>query len=204
MSNVNTISPIEVTSKSVARQRILKTAIDLFYKQGIRAVGVDQIIKQAHVTRVTFYRHFHSKDQLAITYLNQKDIEIRRVVESASRTLSSPETILHAIITKIGEDACRPGARGCPFLNATNEFPEPTHPVSLTVTLHRTWFRNTISGLFNQIKRQRSSDAADIFIMLCDGVMASGHLDDPARAFAVFTRQASHLIEISSGSSRNE
>lgn len=202
MHNTDTFSSVVSPATSAARSRIIKAATELFYQESIRSVGVDQIISRAHVTRVTFYRHFPSKDQLIVAYLEQKDAEIRTFIESATRSLSSSEAVLHAIITKIGEDACQPGARGCSFLNAAIEFPKPAHPVLLTVVLHRSWFRNTLTDLFKKAGHPRPLDAANNFVILRDGVMNSGYLDDPAQAFMVFTRQASRLVDAIDSSTR--
>jgi AcrR family transcriptional regulator len=194
MSYTDVTKRLKTTSTSVARKRILKTATELFYYKGIRAVGVDQIIYQAHVTRVTFYRHFASKDQLIVAYLEQKDADIRAIFNQAYQSLSSPEAILQAIITGVSEEACKFGSRGCPFINAAAEFSEPAHPARLVVTSHRTWFRNAVLRLFQQMTHPQPEAAADAFILLRDGLMTSSHLDDPNKAILTFLDKTAGLI----------
>jgi AcrR family transcriptional regulator len=67
-------------SRSLPRERIMSVAADLFYKQGYRATGVNEVIEKSGVAKATFYSHFPSKDDLALAYLRQlKDIEIAHV-----------------------------------------------------------------------------------------------------------------------------
>ncbi len=68
---------------SAARERLLRTASDLFYREGIHAVGVDRIVAEAGVTRATFYRHFPSKEDLVEAYLGVEDANIRGAFDDA-------------------------------------------------------------------------------------------------------------------------
>src|SRR4051812_29759986 len=125
---VGTVSP--------ARRRVLDTASALFYTRGIHSVGVDRVIAEAGVAKATFYHHFPSKDDLVRAYLLEQDAAIR---QAAALTDVPPEERVMAVFAAIGEISCGPGFRGCAFINAAAEYPDPDHPVRQVVTEHRRW-----------------------------------------------------------------
>jgi len=116
--------------KSKARERILATAYELFSHQGIRAVGVDTIVARAGVARMTFYRHFPSKDDLVLAFLDRREqlwthewLEgevLRRAVTPAQRLL--------AIFEVFDEWFQRSDFEGCSFINVLLEVAEPAAP----------------------------------------------------------------------------
>ena len=164
---------------SEARSRLLKTATELFYAEGLHAVGIDRIIATAQVTRATLYRHFPSKDELVVAYLTQADEAIRAGVNAARAQDASPEDIVRTVGRSIADDIQRPGFRGCAFLNAAAEYPDPAHPVHQAVLKHRQWFLATITELLADTGESDPEPAARHFVMLRDGAMAAGCLTDP-------------------------
>ncbi|WP_434096776.1 TetR/AcrR family transcriptional regulator [Streptomyces mirabilis] len=78
--------------RSAARDRLLRTAIRLFYGEGIRGVGVDRVMAEADVARGIFYRHFHGKDDLVRAYLDAADRQIRAGVTAAAKEIPPPPT----------------------------------------------------------------------------------------------------------------
>lgn len=179
---------------SEARNRLLGTATGLFYAEGLHAVGVDRIIAEAQVTRATLYRHFPSKDDLIVAYLNQADEAIRAGVNAARREDASPNDIIRAVGRSITGDIQRPGFRGCAFLNAAAEYPDPAHPVHQAVLRHRQWLLAMMTELFTNIGRIDPEPAARHFIMLRDGAMAAGCLSDPRPICETFLRGIEGLL----------
>ncbi|TJZ98869.1 TetR/AcrR family transcriptional regulator [Actinacidiphila oryziradicis] len=164
---------------SEARSRLLKTASQVFYAEGIHAVGVDRIVAEAQVTRATFYRHFPSKEALVVAYLNEADRAIREQVDTAvAAGLPAADTI-RRVSTSITQGIQSPGFRGCAFLNAVAEYPDPDHPVHLAVLAHRQWFLDTVTGLLAKIRELPAEPAAHHFVMMRDGAMTAGCLFDP-------------------------
>ena len=164
---------------SEARARLLGTASGLFYTEGLRAVGIDRIIAAAGVTRATLYRHFPGKDDLVVAYLSQVDDAVRAQVAVARSENSSAVDALRAIGRSIADSIRAPGFRGCAFLNAVAEYPDPDHPVHKTVLAHRQWFSATITEVLADIDGIEPEPAARHFVMLRDGAMAAGCLTDP-------------------------
>ncbi|WP_040788272.1 TetR/AcrR family transcriptional regulator [Nocardia paucivorans] len=179
---------------SQARARLLGTASELFYAEGLHAVGIDRIIAAAQVTRATLYRHFPSKDNLVVAYLTRIDEGIRAQVHTARSENSSPVDVIRAVGQSIADGIRTPGFRGCAFLNAVAEYPDPAHPVHQAVLAHRQWFQDTITEILAEAGHPDPEPAARHFMMLRDGAMAAGCLTDPTLVCETFLNGVEELV----------
>ena len=159
-----------------ARERILGTASVLFYTVGIRAVGIDRIIAEAGVAKATFYHHFPTKDALVCAYLT--DVHERQA----------------AAFDALGEFTCGPGFRGCAFVNATVEYPDPSSPVRRVVAEHRQWYADAVRQLLVATDHPTPGETARMLVMLRDGVVISAQVDDPAEVRATLRASAAALV----------
>ncbi len=166
-------------SKVPMRERIVEAATELFYAQGLRAVSADKIVAQVGITKVTFYRHFPTKDDLIVAYLERRAKWERDAIAAARQAASDVPDVFRIIAQAIGAESCSPGFRGCPFINAAAEYADPDHPVRRVVDAHRRWFRQTLQDLLDEINVPDSARVADQLVMLRDGAMVSGYLSDP-------------------------
>jgi AcrR family transcriptional regulator len=166
------------TTGSAARARLLETATRLFYAEGVHAVGIDRIIAEAGVAKATFYHHFPTKDQLVRAYLEQQSHLQRAIAASLPET--TPRERLLAIFDNVGDLGRDPGYRGCPFVNAAAEYPDPTHPVREAIAEHRRWFRSLLRDLLAADGHPDPGRTADILVALKDGLLVGADLDDPA------------------------
>ncbi|MEV0614748.1 helix-turn-helix domain-containing protein [Nonomuraea sp. NPDC050404] len=181
---------------SEARSRLLDTATRLFYGEGIHAVGIDRIVVEAKVTRATLYRHFAGKEDLVLAYLSGVDRAMRSPAEEAiAARLPAAETIL-TLSRDIAQGIQSPGFRGCAFLNAAAEYPDPESPARKAVLAHRQWFLETITGLLAEIREAGAEPAARHFVMLRDGAMAAGCLFDPALISETFLHGVGRLLQV--------
>jgi AcrR family transcriptional regulator len=166
-------------AKVPMRERIVEAATELFYAQGLRAVSAEKIIAQVGITKVTFYRHFPTKDDLIVAYLERRAKWERDAIGYARQSADDVPDVFRIIAEAIGAESCSPGFRGCPFINAAAEYADPDHPVRRVVDSHRRWFRQTIQDLLDEINVPDSARVADELVMLRDGAMVSGYLSDP-------------------------
>lgn len=171
---------------SAARSRLLATASRIFYSEGLHSVGVDRIITEADTTRATFYRHFPGKEDLVVSYLQEADRGLRTRLARIEEAGGSAEEVLRAVASAIAGDIRRDGFRGCAFLNAAAEYPDPEHPVRRCVAEHRDWFLGAVTDLLARVGEGPAGDAARHFVMLRDGAMAAGCLADPEAVSATF------------------
>ena len=181
---------------SEARIRLLNTATQIFYANGIHAVGVDRIIAEAKVTRATFYRHFPGKEDLILAYLREVHEMDRGRAEAAIAANPAPVDALLAIAGSITEGIQSPHFRGCAFLNAAAEYPDADHPVNQEIIAHRQWFLDTLTTLMAKVHEETADPAARHFVMLRDGAMAAGCLFDPALVAETFRRGIEGLLRI--------
>lgn len=163
------------------RDRILNAATALFYAEGIRAVSADKIIQAAGITKVTFYRYFPSKDDLVVAYLeNRAAWERAGISHVLARAANHPSIALGLVARALGDEACTPGFRGCAFLNAGAEYPDPGHPVRVVVDEHRRWGIRTAREVLEKIGVPDAESVAEELMMLRDGAMISGYVSDPS------------------------
>lgn len=105
-----------------ARERILLTAHDLFYREGIRATGIDRVIAESGVAKVTFYRHFPSKNDLVLAFLNYRHARWMNWFKDAlQRHGANRGKGIDALVPALGEWFGEAGYRGCAFLNSVGE-----------------------------------------------------------------------------------
>ncbi|WP_433303715.1 TetR/AcrR family transcriptional regulator [Actinoplanes sp. CA-030573] len=177
------------------RERLIEAATELFYAQGLRAVSADRIIERVGTTKVTFYRHFRTKDDLVVAYLEGRAaIEREGVGGAVARAGGDPETALRLISEGLGAVACSPGFRGCPFINAAAEYPDPDGPVRRVVDRHRAWYRAMFEQLIAPLGLHDQAAVADELMLLRDGAMVAGYLGDPAAAGGAFLRGCRAVI----------
>jgi AcrR family transcriptional regulator len=180
---------------SEARTRLLNTATRIFYAEGIHSVGIDRIVAEAKVTRATLYRHFASKEDLVLAYLDQADQAIRGQVEAARASSASPTDQVRAVATSITQGIQSTGFRGCAFLNAAAEYSDPAHPIHQAVLAHRQWFLDTVTELLAQTSEATADAAGRHFVMLRDGAMAAGCLFDPKLISDTFLHGVEGIIK---------
>ncbi len=181
---------------SEARSRLLDTATRLFYTEGIHAVGIDRIVAEAQVTRATLYRHFPGKEDLVLTYMNEVDRIMRsQADEAVAAGLPAADTV-RALSASIAQGIRSPGFRGCAFLNAAAEFPDPESPVRKAVLVHRQWFLETVTELLAKVRETDAEPAGRHFVMMRDGAMAAGCLFDPALVCETFLHGVERLLQV--------
>jgi len=186
-------SPI-AERRSAARERLLAAAARVFYAEGINAVSVDYVINDASVTRSTFYRYFPSKDDLVAAYLTDRDQAIRTAVAGAEAHEEDPAKLLRLVMHAIGDELCGSGFRGCPFINAAAEFPDPDSPVHQAVMAHRSWFRAVVIDLLARAGVAQPEQAGRTMMMLRDGAMVGGYLEDAAATRATLVEAVETVL----------
>ncbi len=165
------------------RSRALETASGLFYRHGVRAIGMDQIVEESGIAKTTIYRHFPTKDALIEAFLEKEDAEFwaqwDEVVDSAATSLSR----LDALCEWVGERVSRVGYRGCPQINVAAEFADPLHPARVVGRRHKAAMADRLEELCRDTDAADPCRAAMQVALLFDGAfMSGGRLDDGAAA----------------------
>lgn len=176
------------------RERILEAANQLFYSQGIRATSADRIIEMVGITKVTFYRHFRTKGDLVVAYLEQQAAAERAWMESVIEQ-GDPIGSLRAFATGIGAASCQPGFRGCAFINAAAEFADVEDPVRKTVDAHRAWMLHKFEGVARDADVDDVAATARQLMLLRDGAMVNGYLGAPEELAASLSAAFASIVE---------
>lgn len=182
------------------RARLVEAAMELFYTQGLRAVSVDKVIERAGTTKVTFYRHFQSKDDLIVAYLERcAALERDGIGAAIAHGGGNVDVSLRLITDGTGVAACRPGFRGCAFINAAAEYPDPESSVRKIVDAHRRWYKTMFRDLVAPLGLADAAAVADELMLLRDGAMVAGYLSDPSTVAASFLRGCLAIVHRESG-----
>lgn len=163
------------------KDRLLETASRLFYAEGIHAVGVDRLVKEASVTKATFYRHYPAKDDLVAAYLDRTEDGIRERVTAARASTEDPLEALLAVIGVIGDATSASDFRGCEFLNAAAEYPDPENRVRGVIDEHRSWLHGVLAELTETVGHPDPAYAARALVLLVDGALQGGQFDADTR-----------------------
>lgn len=157
---------------SKVRERILEVASDLFYREGIQAVGVDAIITQADVARMSFYRHFRSKEGLVLAYLAERDASLLGWFEAeVVRLAPDPRQRPLALFDALAKRSAAQDYRGCAFLNAMAESADRTAAVHRAAALHKTRFAGFVAKLLREAGLDERQ--AEDLLLLFDGAIVS-------------------------------
>ena len=172
-----------------AGERIFEIAADLFYRESIRSVGVEAIVKQAGVAKISLYRSYDSKDDLIVAYLEDRhDTYWRTIDRLLAKKEGDPRAQLETLVDHIADRVTTPGYRGCPFINYAAEFPDPTHPGHRVAAANKRMMRDRLTSLVEAIGVRDATRLADAIFLILDGAYASsqtlGGRDGPAKAAA--------------------
>ncbi|QEH36630.1 putative transcriptional regulator [Aquisphaera giovannonii] len=184
-----------------AKARVLEVAEELFYREGVRAVGIDTIIARSGVAKMSLYRNFPSKDALIVAYLEERNRQFfERWDGAVGPEGAEPRARLSGLVARIVTRVREPGFRGCPFLNARAEFPDATHPARAVIEAHRSEVRRRLAGLCRDLNARDPESLAAQLLILINGIYASGIADDAEARAAVEAADA--LIEAHVGPAR--
>jgi AcrR family transcriptional regulator len=156
-----------------ARERILDVADQLFYREGVRATGIDTIIARSEVAKTTLYRYFPSKDDLVVAYLERRNQQYWDLLETAIKRYSGkPKQQLLAVFGWLDELLASPENHGCPFLMTASEFPEVDYPGHQVAIAHKQRMRDRLVELAKLAGIKPARELSAALLMLIDGAFA--------------------------------
>jgi len=181
-----------------AIDRIRESAQELFYNEGIRAIGVDEIVNRAGVTKPSLYRSFASKDELAAAYLQDYDAAFwQRFDAGAERHAGDPRAQLRAYLQGLAQRASKDGYRGCGLTNAAVEYPDPAHPARKVAEANKRALRARLAGMAKAMGARDPQALGDGLLLLIEGTFASGQLFGKGGPARVLVAMAERLIDAS-------
>ena len=162
--------------KGRACDRIFNAACDLFYRKGIRAVGVEAIAEEAHATKMTLYRAYSSKDELVAQYLRRESERAwHQWDEKLAQHAGNPRKQLSVIFTELSCKMSDPNSnsRGCAMANAAVEITDPDHPGRKIIEEHKAKVRERLLRLCTDAGARDPAALADGLFLLMEGAFSS-------------------------------
>lgn len=155
-----------------ARQRILDTACRLFYGEGLRATGIDRIIAESGVAKMSFYRHFPSKNDLILAFLQLRHEAWMARFTAAVEAASATRPGLAALADALGNWFADADYRGCAFINAVAESGVPATPeVGAIAARHKAELRDWIAAYAGRCDLREPEQAADEAMLVVEGMI---------------------------------
>jgi AcrR family transcriptional regulator len=161
---------ISTAPKSRVRDRIMKTASDLFYRHGIHAVGVDTIATEAGTNKMSFYRNFASKDELVAEYLRSEERKgLLWWDETLAAHAGNPRLQVESLFDVLVENNCCEESRGCALANAAVEITDPDHPARPVIEKHKADMRRRFRQLAREMGAREADALGDTLMLLWEG-----------------------------------
>jgi len=171
------------TAAPRAHERLLRAADDLFYRQGVRAVGVEAVVERAGVNKMSLYRQFSSKDELVVAYLKRADARFfERFDASLAKHPGEPAKQLQQFFDDLTQRASASDYRGCPFVNVATEFPDASHPARACVADNKARLVARLSELAAQAGAADAPALANALALVIEGVYAASQTYGPGSA----------------------
>jgi AcrR family transcriptional regulator len=161
---------ISSAPKSRVRDRIMKTATELFYRYGIHAVGVDTIAREAGTNKMSFYRNFASKDELVAEYLRGEEREgLLWWDETVASHAGNPRLQIESLFDVLVQNNCEEDSRGCALANAAVEITEPGHPARPVIEKYKADMRRRFRDLAAGMGVREPDALGDSLMLLWEG-----------------------------------
>ncbi|OYD91663.1 TetR family transcriptional regulator [Nostoc sp. 'Peltigera membranacea cyanobiont' 210A] len=189
------------TNRKSVRDRILSTASGLFYREGIRNVGIDRIVAESGVAKMSLYNHFKSKDALIEAWLRQQDEQwcewLKTTIEQRA---SNPSQQLLAIFDALREWFESPDFRGCAFINASVELANADHPGHRVALEHQQSIYRYIKSLAQAAEVSSPEQLARQLLLLVQGAIVVAMMEGSWSTASQAKKVAAALIQTASKS----
>ncbi len=175
--------------------RLLNHASTIFEAKGFNAVGIDLLLAEAGVAKMSLYKHFKSKDGLVLAALRRRDQRFRETFAAlVEARASEPRARMLAVFDVLSRWFERDDFRGCIFLNAAAEFPEANGPIRRAVAEHKAWLREYLGSLARAAGAPDPPTLAAELAVLVDGAIARAHAAGEADAATTARRAAEAIV----------
>ncbi|MGE3239492.1 MAG: TetR/AcrR family transcriptional regulator [Pirellulales bacterium] len=187
-------------ANSEARERILETADRLFYRDGFRAVGIDRIIAEAEVAKMSLYKHFASKDELLLAVLKYREEKVLAFFVSAMKHHGKrTKDPLRAFFLALQDWFESPGFRGCVFQNVAAELADAKHPGMHFVREHKHRFQQFLAGLVTEALGKAGAKVAPAVGLLVEGAIITAMIQGSPAAATVARDAALKMVAAMKG-----
>ncbi len=180
-----------------SRDRLLSTAIDLFYRHGFNAIGIDRILAESDVGKTTFYKYFDGKDDIMVAAVRRRDAWEMEAWDRAVRNIAGedPRAQLLGYFEVLDQWFGAPDFGGCMFINVASEFPHPNDPVHRAAAEHKRKTRDAYLVLAVRAGVKDPETFADHYTMLMEGALVLRQVHDRDDAAGIALEAVKKLID---------
>ncbi len=185
-----------LNSMSVLRDKILEVSTDLFQTRGINSTGVDKIVAVAGTTKMTLYKHFHTKEGLILEVLSKSQQDFRHWLDNKLNTNSkAPADKIQKLFDYIEEWVTSPSFTGMGFIKASAEFPNEENPIHQLSSKQSREFRQYIAKLAHEAKIKEAEGLALQLSLLFEGAVQAEQMKRGSGAIKYAKKAAKILID---------
>jgi AcrR family transcriptional regulator len=164
------------SSTSPKRDHLVDTASALFYREGFRAVGIDTLLAEAGVAKMTLYNHFSSKEELIVAVLEARSTQLQQALDkSLAEAGRTPARQLAAVFDGLKHFFDSDEFKGCAFIRALSEYPDPQHPIHQTAWAHKRAMNARFLAIAKNAGAKNPPGVADAISLLVDGAIVAAH-----------------------------
>ncbi len=181
---------------SKLREKLVDTALKLFYDKGFHVVSVDTILAEAGISKPTLYKYFRSKNELILATLRLRDEQSRNwLMREMQRRGTTPREQLLALFDTLGEFFLTEEFRGCMFINATVEFPQLDDAIHQAAAEHKRIFGKHIAELVDKLHVHAPEELTEQLLILMEGAVITAHVSQAKTVAQQAKRSAEILID---------
>jgi AcrR family transcriptional regulator len=191
-------------SRAERQQIVLDTAERLFASRSSRSVGMDELVRETGLGKMTVYRLFKSKDDLVGAYLSRKAETVLGYFDAElDRLQGDPRAALLSVVDLVEQDVTRVGFRGCPFTNVSSEYDDPQHPARSAAADYKYELHMRLLTLAGELVPGYAEDLAAQVHLIIDGMYLSGGLLGPDGPASHGRSLAERLIDVAIAQQRS-
>jgi AcrR family transcriptional regulator len=184
----------KVESPAPVRERILDCAATLFYRDGIRATGIDRVIAEAGVAKMSLYNHFAGKDELVLAFLERRDEKWMLWLKTRVDAERSPDKRLVTVFDALHEWFASRDFRGCAFINASVEYADEKSAATTAALRHKARLRDFLESTARAARMRKPDELAWSLLLLVEGAIVTAQMEGRPDAAKRARRAAVTLI----------
>lgn len=165
------------------RDELVREALEIFYREGFHATGMDRLVAETGISKTTMFKHFRSKEELILAVLRLRDQNFRNWLFRRMGEAGEPRDQLLAMFDALGEWFKEPGFRSCMFIKAASEYPDPGSPIHAQAAEHKRLLFLQLERIASQAHARDPAALARALLLLKEGAIVTAHLGheaDPA------------------------
>ena len=165
------------------RDELVREALEVFYREGFHATGMDRLAAETGISKTTMFKHFRGKEELILAVLRLRDQDFRNWLFRRMEEAGAPRAQLLAMFDALAEWFAAPGFRSCMFIKAASEYPDPHHPIHTQAAEHKRLLFLQLQKIATDAGAKDPAALARALLLLKEGAIVTAHLGheaDPA------------------------